>query len=95
MQNEESDIKIIDVTVKIFKVQEVNIYLNIMHHSRKNPSSWEILKPEDLPKVWDWRNISGVNYASASRNQHIPQCKYFLLKLYRCNPVFNRTGNLV
>jgi len=39
----------------------------------KSPLPSSYVKPSKLPKHYDIRNISGVNYATIDKNQHIPQ----------------------
>lgn len=39
---------------------------------RPKVMSWEEIDVNALPKTWDWRNISGKNYVSWNKNQHIP-----------------------
>lgn len=39
------------------------------------PLPHEYVNVKDLPASFNWANMSGVNYLTMSRNQHIPQCE--------------------
>lgn len=38
-----------------------------------SPQPFEYVDLKDLPASFSWHNVSGINYLSPSRNQHIPQ----------------------
>ena len=42
----------------------------------KTPQPHTYLKKEQLPKLYDPRNVNGKDFTTVNRNQHIPVCKY-------------------
>jgi cathepsin X len=46
---------------------------NYVREKVVSPRPQDVLRLEDLPDGWDWRNVSGVNYLTPMHNQHIPQ----------------------
>eukprot|EP00930_Biecheleria_cincta_P032953 TRINITY_DN22819_c0_g1_i2.p1 TRINITY_DN22819_c0_g1~~TRINITY_DN22819_c0_g1_i2.p1 ORF type:complete len:521 (+),score=60.35 TRINITY_DN22819_c0_g1_i2:587-2149(+) len=38
-----------------------------------SPRPQELLSVEALPRAWDWRNISGLNYVTSNANEHNPE----------------------
>ena len=45
----------------------------IEKNSYRLPRPHEYLDLSDLPDSWTWGNVSGVNYLTRNRNQHLPQ----------------------
>ncbi|CAK9090670.1 Cathepsin Z (Cathepsin P) (Cathepsin X) [Durusdinium trenchii] len=37
-----------------------------------SPLPSDVLEAQDLPKAWDWRNVSGRNFLTRLNNQHLP-----------------------
>ena len=56
-----------------FVVCVVAFFPNGEHITEPLPHTYTNL--EDLPASFTWANKDGVNYLTAPRNQHIPQCK--------------------
>jgi len=54
-------------------VRNLKLRHSIKRESITAPLPWTYLDPKAIPANWDWRNVSGINFCSVTRNQHIPQ----------------------
>lgn len=55
--------------------------LHSIENDSHSPLPYTYIREEDLPKEFDWRNVSGVSYVTRSLNQHIPQVRTWLQML--------------
>ena len=53
-----------------------------------SPLPHTYILPSELPTSYDPRNMSGLDYTTVNRNQHIPQCKCGL-KLYSIYRIYS------
>lgn len=61
---------------KFLEIPRENCKRNILHsvpEKRKPKTPLKSLLKEELPSEWFWGNVSGVNYLTLVRNQHLPQ----------------------
>jgi len=54
-------------------IPNIEIRESLKNQASSEPLPWIYLPPQAVPTECDWRNISGINYLSTTRNQHIPQ----------------------
>ena len=70
------DINSVSLCMFVFYLKIYNFYAAYFLNGERviKPLPHTYLNVNDLPSSFTWANVSGVNYLTATRNQHIPQC---------------------